>query len=153
MDRLRVKLKKILNKDVTSLLNKYKIPLVSLALVVVLVLVEPHILQHLAHIAVQAAAVAGTVAVAGWYGGGGGGYRNSSSYYYYGVSNGGGGSGFVYTSGVTLPTGYLLGADYQLTSAQTIAGNTAFTSPTGGTETGHAGNGYAKVTFVGQTLE
>ena len=64
MDRLRVKLKKILNKDVTSLLNKYKIPLVSLALVVVLVLVEPHILQHLAHIAVQAAAVAGTVAVA-----------------------------------------------------------------------------------------
>ena len=151
MDRLRVKLKKILNKDVTSLLNKYKIPLVSLALVVVLVLVEPHILQHLAHIAVQAAAVAGTVAVAGWYGGGG--YRNSSSYYYYGVSGGGGGSGFVYTSGVTLPTGYLLGADYQLTSAQTIAGNTAFTSPTGGTETGHAGNGYAKVTFVGQTLE
>ena len=145
MDRLRVKLKKILNKDVTSLLNKYKIPLVSLAVVVVLVLVEPHILQHLAHIAVQA--------VAGWYGGGGGGYRNSSSYYYYGVSNGGGGSGFVYTSGVTLPTGYLLGADYQLTSAQTIAGNTAFTSPTGGTETGHAGNGYAKVTFVGQTLE
>lgn len=66
---------------------------------------------------------------------------------------GGGGSGFVYTSGVTLPTGYLLGADYQLTSAQTIAGNTAFTSPTGGTETGHAGNGYAKITFVGQTLE
>lgn len=65
----------------------------------------------------------------------------------------GGGSGFVYTSGVTLPTGYLLGADYQLTSAQTIAGNTAFTSPTGGTETGHAGNGYAKITFVGQTLE
>lgn len=86
-------------------------------------------------------------------GGGGGGYRNSSSYYYYGVSGGGGGSGFVYTSGVTLPTGYLLGADYQLTSAQTIAGNTAFTSPTGGTETGHAGNGYAKITFVGQTLE
>lgn len=69
------------------------------------------------------------------------------------VAGGGGGSGFVYTSGVTLPTGYLLGADYQLTSAQTIAGNTAFTSPTGGTETGHAGNGYAKITFVGQTLE
>ena len=36
MDRLRVKLKKILNKDVTSLLNKYKIPLVSIAVVVVL---------------------------------------------------------------------------------------------------------------------
>lgn len=69
------------------------------------------------------------------------------------AGGGGGGSGFVYTSGVTLPTGYLLGADYQLTSAQTIAGNTAFTSPTGGTETGHAGNGYAKITFVGQTLE
>ena len=36
MDRLRVKLKKILNKDVTSLLNKYKIPLVSISVVVVL---------------------------------------------------------------------------------------------------------------------
>lgn len=36
MDRLRVKLKKILNKDVTSLLNKYKIPLVSIAVVVIL---------------------------------------------------------------------------------------------------------------------
>ena len=87
----------------------------------------------------------------GWYGGGGAGNYSSSSRTR--ATGGGGGSGFVYTSGVTLPTGYLLGADYQLTSAQTIAGNTAFTSPTGGTETGHAGNGYAKVTFVGQTLE
>lgn len=36
MDKLRVKLKKILNKDVTNLLNKYKILLVSIAIVVIL---------------------------------------------------------------------------------------------------------------------
>ena len=36
MDKLRVKLKKALNKDVTNLLNKYKILLVSIAIVVIL---------------------------------------------------------------------------------------------------------------------
>lgn len=36
MDKLRVKLKKILNKDITDLLNKYKILLVSIAIVVIL---------------------------------------------------------------------------------------------------------------------
>ena len=36
MDKLRVKLKKILNKDVTNLLNKYKILLVSIAIVIIL---------------------------------------------------------------------------------------------------------------------
>ena len=39
-----------------------------------------------------------------------------------------------------------------MTSAATIGGDTAFESPTGGTETGHSGNGYAKVTYVGQEL-
>ena len=91
----------------------------------------------------------------GWYGGGSGGYRGHSTYYYYGVSGGGGGSGYVYTSSTAsnYPSGCLLNSSYYLVNASTIAGNTAFTSPTGGTETGHAGNGYAKVTFVGQTLE
>lgn len=87
----------------------------------------------------------------GWYGGGGGAYRSAKTYYY-GVSGGGGGSGFVYTSGATLPAGYLLGSEYQLTSAQTIAGNTSFKSPTGTDETGHSGNGYAKITYLGKTL-
>ena len=36
MDRIREKIKKILNKDVTSLLNKHKILLVSIAIVVIL---------------------------------------------------------------------------------------------------------------------
>lgn len=39
-----------------------------------------------------------------------------------------------------------------MTSASTHAGNTSFESTSGGTETGHSGNGYAKVTYVGQTL-
>ena len=86
----------------------------------------------------------------GWYGGGGGAYQSAKTDYY-GVSGGGGGSGFVYTSGATLPSGYLLGSDYQLTSAQTIAGNTSFKSPTGTDETGHSGNGYAKIIYLGDT--
>ena len=36
MDRLRNKIKKILNKDVTSILNKHKIPLVGIAIVALL---------------------------------------------------------------------------------------------------------------------
>ena len=39
-----------------------------------------------------------------------------------------------------------------MTNAATYAGNTSFESTTGGSETGHSGNGYAKVTYVGKTL-
>ncbi len=88
----------------------------------------------------------------GWYGGGGGAYQNDSSSWYYGVSGGGGGSGFVYTNSAILPGGYLLDESYQLASAKTIAGNIAFSSPSDVSETGHTGNGYAKVTYVGKTL-
>ena len=35
-----------------------------------------------------------------------------------------------------------------LTDAQTIAGNQSFTSPTGTNETGHSGNGYARITCL-----
>lgn len=58
----------------------------------------------------------------GWYGGMGG-YDNSA---------GSGGSGYVNTT--------------ELTEASTIAGNISFTSPSGGTEIGHEGNGYAIIT-------
>ena len=64
-------------------------------------------------------------------GGGGGGWYGG----YGGISNamgGGGGSGHIGT-GVT---------------GKTIAGNTSFPSPSGGTETGHTGNGYAIITQV-----
>ena len=84
----------------------------------------------------------------GWYGGGGGGYRSSTDYYYYGVSGGGGGSGYVYTSSTAsnYPSGCLLNSSYYLTNATTIAGDTAFTSPTGEEETGHSGDGAVKIT-------
>ena len=60
----------------------------------------------------------------GWYGGG--------SPKCKGGGCGGGGSGHV----------------GDVTNGQTIAGNTSFPSPSGGTETGHTGNGYAIITQV-----
>ena len=80
----------------------------------------------------------------GWYGGGGA-YDNDSD------SDGrwgGGGSGYVYTSATAknYPNGCLLNSTHYLTNAQTIAGNTSFTSPTGSAETGHTGNGFCRIT-------
>lgn len=72
----------------------------------------------------------------GWYGGGA---NNNST---------GGGSGYVLTASSYKPSGYLLGAEYYLSNAQTIAGNQSFPAPGGGTETGHSGNGYARITLV-----
>ena len=83
----------------------------------------------------------------GWYGGGGSGYRSSSSYYYRGGGGAGGGSGFVWT-GLNAPSGYLLGPEYYLADASTIAGNVSMPSTSGGTETGHTGNGYARITAI-----
>ena len=82
----------------------------------------------------------------GWYGGGGS-YPDGSGD---DDRGGGGGSGYVYTSSTAsnYPSGCLLNASYYLTDAQTIAGNTAFTSPTGTNETGHTGNGYIRITVI-----
>lgn len=82
----------------------------------------------------------------GWYGGGGA-YDNDSD------SDGrwgGGGSGYVYTSSTAsnYPSGCLLNSSYYLTNASTIAGDTAFTSPTGTSETGHTGDGYIRITVI-----
>lgn len=88
----------------------------------------------------------------GWYGGCGSVPNGSGD----DDRGGGGGSGFVYTGqNVTVPSGstYKITSQYAMTSTTLAAGNTSFTSPTGASETGHTGNGYAKVTFVGQTLE
>lgn len=79
----------------------------------------------------------------GWYGGGGS-YPDGSGD---DDRGGGGGSGFVWT-GSNAPSGYLLGSEYYLTNASTAAGNTAFTAPGGSSETGHAGNGYARITVL-----
>lgn len=59
-----------------------------------------------------------------------------------------GGSGYVYTSSTAsnYPSGCTLNSSYYLTSAQTVAGNSSFPSTSGGTETGHSGDGYARIT-------
>ena len=85
----------------------------------------------------------------GWYGGGGA-YDNDSD------SDGrwgGGGSGYVYTSSTAknYPNGCLLNSTHYLTNAQTIAGDTSFTSPTGSVETGHTGNGFCRITNLNPT--
>lgn len=80
----------------------------------------------------------------GWYGGGAcSSYSDSTNYRGYN----GGGSGFVW-AGLNAPDGYLLGTEYHLTDGETIAGNLAFPGPDGTEETGHGGNGYAKITVL-----
>ena len=85
----------------------------------------------------------------GWYGGGGAYDSDSDSDGRWG----GGGSGYVYTSSTAknYPNGCLLNSTHYLTNAQTIAGNTSFTSPTGSAETGHTGSGFCRITNLNQT--
>lgn len=67
-------------------------------------------------------------------GGDGGNGADTSDGYYAGVGGGGGGgAGFVSSS---------------LNDASTIAGDTSFPSVEGGIETGHSGNGYARITAI-----
>lgn len=82
----------------------------------------------------------------GWYGGSGS-YPDSSGD---DDRGGGGGSGYVYTAATAAnyPAGCLLNAGYYLTDAQLIAGNAAMTSPAGASETGHTGDGYARITAI-----
>lgn len=85
----------------------------------------------------------------GWYGGGGAYDSDSDSDGRWG----GGGSGYVYTSSTAknYPNGCLLNSTHYLTNAQTIAGDTSFTSPTGSAETGHTGNGFCRMTNLNPT--
>ena len=80
----------------------------------------------------------------GWYGGGGGNYGSASA------GCGAGGSGYVYTASTasSYPSGCLLNSSRYLTDAQTIAGNQQFLAPDGTTETGHTGNGFARITLL-----
>ena len=79
----------------------------------------------------------------GWYGGGTNKSDTSTSY----VNYTGGGSGFVNTSenASSRPSGY---TGLQLDSGTTTAGNTSHPSTSGGSETGHSGNGYARITVL-----
>ena len=81
----------------------------------------------------------------GWYGGGGGKKSDNSMTY---VHYSGGGSGWVNTaaSAGNRPSGY---TGLELDSGTTYAGNTSFPNTSGtGNETGHSGNGYAKITRI-----
>lgn len=75
----------------------------------------------------------------------GGGYR-------YSYKGGGGGSGYVWTSSTasSVPSGYSVDTKYYLTDAATVAGNTSFTQSDGSTATGKSGNGYARITYLGE---
>ena len=85
----------------------------------------------------------------GWYGGGSGGNNACSS-------GGGGGSGWTFIeSSFNLwkskneedANKFLLDISYYLTDSQFFSGNEEFTKPDGnGKETGHIGNGIAKIT-------
>lgn len=79
----------------------------------------------------------------GWYGGGIA-YSDVSSSY---INYNGGGSGFVNISSNSQyqPVGY---SGLPLESGTTIDGSKSFEAPSGGTETGHAGNGYARITVL-----
>ena len=83
----------------------------------------------------------------GWYGGGA--CQNASDSTNLRSANGGG-SGYVYTSSTAsnYPSGCLLTSKYYLTDAQTIAGNASFPTTTTGTETGHSGNGFVRITVL-----
>lgn len=89
-------------------------------------------------------------------GGGGGGWYGGAASSRYSDSEttlrtyNGGGSGYVYTSltASNYPSGCLLTSKYYLTDAQTIAGNASFPTTTTGTETGHIGNGFVRITVL-----
>lgn len=72
----------------------------------------------------------------GWFGG-----RGSDN------NNGGGAGGSSYISGITPDLDSTPG--YQFISGSTIAGNGVMPTPNGETETGHWGNGYARIQRVG----
>ena len=79
----------------------------------------------------------------GWYGGGSS-HSDTSTVY---VNYSGGGSGFVNTAANAgyRPSGY---TGLQLESGSTKDGSTSFPSTSGGNETGHSGNGYARITVI-----
>lgn len=77
----------------------------------------------------------------GWYGGGFGTRTNGAA---------GGGSGYVYTAdtATNYPSGCLLTSALYLANAKTVSGATTFEAPSGGAETGHAGDGYIRITTI-----
>lgn len=93
----------------------------------------------------------------GYGGAGGGGWYGGTGTYPDGSGDddkaGGGGSGYIYTSSTAsnYPSGCLLNSSLYLTNASTTIGTSSFTSPTGTSETGHSGDGYARITVIEST--
>lgn len=81
----------------------------------------------------------------GWYGGGSD-WGSNSGY----NSSTAGGSGYVYTSSsaVNYPSGCLLNSSYYMTNTSNICGTSSFPSVSGENETGHSGNGYARISYT-----
>ena len=79
----------------------------------------------------------------GWYGGG----SHFTDTSMYAVEDSGGGSGWVntYASRNDRPSGY---TGLQLDSGTTYDGEQSFPATSGGSETGHSGNGYARITKI-----
>jgi len=83
----------------------------------------------------------------GWYGGASGSTSGGGA---------GGGSGFVLTKETSsnVPVNYSVSSSYYLEYAETKAGNLVIPDYTGtGTMTGNSGNGYAKISFVGSSID
>ena len=93
--------------------------------------------------------VGGSSSSAGYSNGGGGGWYGGGASTPDGGA--GGGSGYVYTESTAsnYPSGCLLNNSYYLTEAVTVAGSQSFKSPNGSNETGHTGNCYARITYLG----
>ena len=82
-------------------------------------------------------------------GGGGGGWYGGIAPQTVSNAGGGGGSGFVYTSASTgLPSGFALTPSMQLTETKIYNGTQQFPAVTSGSETGHQGNGFARITLL-----
>lgn len=89
----------------------------------------------------------------GWFGGGSGGYGKS-----YCASSGGGGSGWTFNESCMkefsagnsyYASKFDLSSQYYLRDAVCLGGDQEFPKPNGnGNERGHAGNGFAKITFL-----
>ena len=83
----------------------------------------------------------------GWYGGGLARISSAAD----GLTNvsSGGGSGFVNipANSAYRPSGY---TGLELELGKTYGGNMSFESPTGGTETGHSGDGYVRITRIAE---
>ena len=77
-------------------------------------------------------------------GGGGGWFGGATST----STGGGGGSGYAVTSSSYKPSGYNVSDKFYMRNIQLIAGSEEFNSPNGFIETGHSGNGYARITLV-----